>query len=412
MSITRSPQNGLVTGSALGSVTDSVSYNGFGEATSYAASFGSSNLLTELYTRDEIGRIAEKVETTSDGDTHTYDYTYDPAGRLITVTRDGSLFSTYGYDGNGNRLTGPGSASGMYDDQDRLQTYGNASYTYTANGELASKTDSTGTSSYHYDVLGSLLSVTLPNATQIDYVVDGRNRRVGKKVNGNLVQGFLYNGQLQVAAELDGAGNVVSRFVYGTKSNVPDYMLRGGNTYRIISDNLGSPRVVVDAASGAIVERVDYDEFGQILATSAGIGFLPFGFAGGLYDADTSLVRFGARDYDPMTGRWTAKDPVLFSGGDTNLYGYVLNDPINRIDPEGLGDVVPGPTGPRIRPDWMLPPKAGGADVVPLFPPPGEPIPWIPIEPFLPIIPPGAYCAAFPGQNGCPPAPDQICGAK
>ncbi|MBU1388574.1 MAG: RHS repeat-associated core domain-containing protein, partial [Proteobacteria bacterium] len=60
------------------------------------------------------------------------------------------------------------------------------------------------------------------------------------------------------------------------------------------------------------------------------------GFAGGLYDADTGLVRFGYRDYDPDTGRWTAKDPIGFSGGDTDLYGYVLNDPVNFVDPEGL----------------------------------------------------------------------------
>ena len=65
-------------------------------------------------------------------------------------------------------------------------------------------------------------------------------------------------------------------------------------------------------------------------------GFLPFAFAGGLYDADTKLVRFGARDYDPVTGRWTAKDPIRFGGRDTNLFGYVQNDPVNFVDPLGL----------------------------------------------------------------------------
>jgi RHS repeat-associated protein len=65
-------------------------------------------------------------------------------------------------------------------------------------------------------------------------------------------------------------------------------------------------------------------------------GFQPFGFAGGLYDRHTGLIRFGARDYDPETGRWTAKDPILFSGGDVNLYGYVFNDPVNLSDPNGM----------------------------------------------------------------------------
>ena len=52
---------------------------------------------------------------------------------------------------------------------------------------------------------------------------------------------------------------------------------------------------------------------------------------------DTGLVRFGARDYDPETGRWTAKDPIRFEGGQANLYVYVLNDPVNNADRTGLG---------------------------------------------------------------------------
>lgn len=46
------------------------------------------------------------------------------------------------------------------------------------------------------------------------------------------------------------------------------------------------------------------------------------------------------RDYDPEVGRWTIKDPILFVGGDTNLYGYVLADPINFIDPDGTNPVL------------------------------------------------------------------------
>ena len=61
-------------------------------------------------------------------------------------------------------------------------------------------------------------------------------------------------------------------------------------------------------------------------------GFQPFGYAGGLYDRDTKLTRFGARDYDAETGRWIQKDPIGFEGGDA----YVTNDPINWIDPSGL----------------------------------------------------------------------------
>ncbi len=166
-------------------------------------------------------------------------------------------------------------------------------------------------------------------------MIDARNRRIGKKINGQLVQGFLYLGNLNPIAELDGQGNVVSRFVYGSKSNVPDYLLKNGNTYRIISDHLGSPRLIIDIDTGVVVQKMDYDTFGNVLFDS-NPGFQPFGFAGGLYDVDTKLVRFGARDYDAQVGRWTAKDPILFAGGDSNLYGYVLNDPVNWVDVNGL----------------------------------------------------------------------------
>ena len=179
------------------------------------------------------------------------------------------------------------------------------------------------------------MSATLFDGTVIEYVVDGQNRRIGKKLNGALAQGFLYENQLRPVAELDGTGAIVARFVYSTKINVPEYIIKSGVTYRIISDHLGSPRLIVNTSTGQIIQQVDYDEFGNVVSDT-NPGFQPFGFAGGLYDKDTRLVRFGARDYDASIGRWIAKDPILFRGGDINLYGYVWNDPVNWIDPFGL----------------------------------------------------------------------------
>jgi RHS repeat-associated protein len=144
----------------------------------------------------------------------------------------------------------------------------------------------------------------------------------------------MHGSQLRPVAELDGSGAVVARFVYGTKINVPEYMIKGGTTYRLLTDHLGTVRLVLDIASGAIAQRLDFDEFGQI-TQDTNPGFQPFGFAGGLYDQHTKLTRFGARDYDAFTGRWTTKDPIRFAGGDTNLYGYVIGDPVNLVDPNG-----------------------------------------------------------------------------
>jgi RHS repeat-associated protein len=82
------------------------------------------------------------------------------------------------------------------------------------------------------------------------------------------------------------------------------------------------------------VQRIDYGPWGEVLVDTSP-GFQPFGFSGGLYSPETGLVRFGARDYDPVLARWTAKDPLLFDAGDTNLYAYVGSDPINFVDPTG-----------------------------------------------------------------------------
>jgi RHS repeat-associated protein len=94
-------------------------------------------------------------------------------------------------------------------------------------------------------------------------------------------------------------------------------------------------KIIADTAAN-VLKRIKYDSFGNIIEDTNPSFAIPFGFAGGLHDRDTGLVRFGYRDYDPDTGRWTAKDSIGFAGGDTDMYGYCLNDPVNFIDPFGL----------------------------------------------------------------------------
>jgi RHS repeat-associated protein len=333
-------KDGLITGTTLGHATDARTYDSFGEFTGLTAKYKTTTLYSVKFTRDADGRITEKTETIG-GQESVFTYTYDAAGRLIGVAENGTSISSYTYDTNSNRstaTTSSGTVNGIYDAQDRLLSYGTASYTYAANGELASQAVGSQTTTYRYDVLGNLIAATLPNGSAITYIIDAANHRVGTLVNGVLQTGFLYD-RSRVVAQLNGNNAIVSQFIYATGATAPDYMLSGGVTYRIFSDQLGSPRLVVNTSTGAITEQINYDEFGNVISDT-NPGFQPFGFAGGLYDQNTKLVRFGARDYNPAVGRWTAKDPILFAGGDTNLYGYVLTDPVNFTDARGLDNAI------------------------------------------------------------------------
>ncbi len=353
LTINSDAQNGLLTGTSIGSVSTGYSYNTYGEVTGFTAQYNTTDLFATNYTLDSLGRITTLTETI-DGVTNTFDYTYSSIGFLTQVERNDTIISQYIYDSNGNRtheitindqMTGYDTTYVVYDAQDRLLQYGNTFYGYTSNGSLRTKIVGADTTGYVYDDFGNLTNVTLPpqtgqaDGTLIDYIIDGQNRRIAKKVNGIVTNRWLYQDQLNPIAELDSSGNVVARYVYGTKINVPDYIVLGDTTLAVITDHLGSVRMLVNTANGDIVQRIDYDEFGnEILSPDSYL--LPFSFAGGHCDEDTELIRFGARDFDPVTARWNTKDPLLFGAGQANLFMYCGNDPINRLDPSGLQDFM------------------------------------------------------------------------
>jgi RHS repeat-associated protein len=359
LDLIRNTANGLLEGTGVGSLTDVWTHNQFAEPTAYSASHAGTPLFQASYGRDRLGRIETRSETAA-GTSFADTYGYALSGRLDTVHRGSALVSDYGFDDNGNRTThriGPASplrgqswpclgtlpaggdstVSGSYDAQDRMTAYGSCSYEYTRNGELTRRVDSatSSTTEYDYDEFGNLRRVVLPDTRVITYHIDGLNRRVGKSINGVRQWGLLYANQLEPVAELDAAGNVIASFVYVDRRHVPSLMLKGGQTYRIVADHLGSVRLVVNIATGAIAQRMTYDEYGNVVEDT-NPGFQPFGYAGGIYDHDTGMVRFGARDYDAVAGRWTAKDPIGFRGGLLNLYSYVGSEPINRLDVNGL----------------------------------------------------------------------------
>ncbi|WP_353572692.1 RHS repeat-associated core domain-containing protein [Candidatus Albibeggiatoa sp. nov. BB20] len=339
LTLLRDRYNGLLKGSTLDNVKTILTHTQFGELKTEVATYDGTELYRAEYSYDKLSRITQKSEVVN-GQSSVSQYQYDLTGRLIQVDVD-SVVTTYQYDGNSNRTHINGVEIASYDNQDRLLTYENQRYTHTTNGERLTKTENGETTRYHYDVSTNLTQVRLASGQTVSYIIDGQDRRVGKVVDGFLEEGYLYQGSINPIATLDRNGEVKAQFIYGSQDHVPDYMLQDGAVYRLVTDHLGSVRLVVEVSTGRIVQQLDYDAWGQVLVDT-NPGFQPFGYVGSLYESRTGLVRFGARDYDPHTGRWTAQDPILFDGGDSNLYRYVFNNPINLIDPDGLS-----PTGER-----------------------------------------------------------------
>jgi RHS repeat-associated protein len=338
LTITRRQDNGLVAGTSLGGVTTVDSYSHVGELWKRTVTYGGQTLYEATWDRDSLGRIVGLVENVQGTPrTVTYGYGNPDTGFVSAVTTNG-VTEHYAYDGNGNRLaycSGSDTSTATYDAQDRLLRYGSKRYTYTAAGRLAAAIADGDTTTYSYDALGNLIQVRLPQGGPvIAYRVDGLGRRVARLCNGVVTNRWLYGDELRPMAEVDSVGNVLTRYVYGTSSNIPEYMVRAGVTYRIVSDQIGSVRLVVNTVDGTVAQRLSYDVFGRVIEDTSP-GFQSHSFAGGLSDSATGLVRFGARDYDPCAGRWTGADPLLYRGRSTNLYGYVQNDPANWIDPEG-----------------------------------------------------------------------------
>ncbi len=326
--------------------------------------------LTMKRTFDTFGNASEFTLSTLKTDTGIYNNyytltpTYDANDRLVQITKNRKSYinntEINSTDFINNYLYPPASnnnvkeyaqqslpttqphkrtvATHSIDDQlTKLRGSINRDYQYTDDGDLKSMTNCFGTTNYDYDVFGNLKKVTLPDNKIIEYKVDSQNRRIKKLINGQIKEYYLWYDQLKLAAILDENKSPKLIYIYGPESqNTPSYVIHNNTTYKILHDpGLGSVRYVIEPTTQQIVQEIEYDEFGNMMKNS-NPDFQPILFSGGLYDFDTKLYRFGARDYDPTVGRWTSKDPIGFAGGDTNLYAYVGGNPMSYVDPSGL----------------------------------------------------------------------------
>jgi len=212
-----------------------------------------------------------------------------------------------------------------------------------------------GLNIYAYDALNRQTEVTNTAAITAEYVYDARGRRVAKIVDGTRTE-LVYDVEYRVLEERDGDGSLAAHYTYGAGMDEPLTMEQGGQTYHYHRDALGSITEVSDG-SGQIVERYEYDAYGEVtiyiydngewiaqIDSAIGNRYL---FTGREYDPESGNYYYRARIYSPALGRFLGMDPLGFEAGDYNLYRYAFNNPTTLTDPTGEFAFIP----------WLL--KAG-----------------------------------------------------
>ncbi len=290
---------------------------------------------------DPQGRIIEKTENVA-GETVKWTYTYDKAGRLAKCERNGWPVCDCWYDRAGRRACDsfPKSVEGdlrryEYDIDNRLSRAGKNSYMHDDNGFRSMWNHKGKYTLYRYSSDYRLLKGDQKDAGRtFTFRHDDEGRRIAKYCNGELVEAYEWLDFIRLAGYWS-AGQAYE-FAYRDNERTPFAMRRdGGAVAYLFHDQVGSLRVVADT-SGNVIKAIQYDPFGGIIEDSNPDFKIPLGFAGGLHDRDLGFVRFGFRDYDTYTSRWTAPDPIGDAGGDNDRYGYCLDDPVNGVDPLGL----------------------------------------------------------------------------
>jgi RHS repeat-associated protein len=219
--------------------------------------------------------------------------------------------------------------------ENRLQAAGNNGYTHDKQGMRILWNRGGNYTRYEYAPDHRLLRATREwDGTVFEFAHDEQGRRAAKFMNGELVEAYHWRDFIRLAAFHDGAHEFV--FTYRNDERTPHAMQRDdGQVFTLHHDQIGSLRAVADQG-GNVIQETLYDPFGGIIESTNPTLRIPLGFAGGLHDRDLGFVRFGWRDYDTYTGRWTAPDPLGDAGGDPDWYGYCLDDPVNGVDPLGL----------------------------------------------------------------------------
>ena len=157
------------------------------------------------------------------------------------------------------------------------------------------------------------------------FLYDGWNLLAEVRDQSSEVSANYYVWGLDISQSLQGAGGILADFRPPT-SDLHFYHYDGNGNVSSVTDS-----------NSAITARYEYDPFGRVLLADG--AYTPrFQFSSKEYDQATGLNYYGYRFYSPELGRWINRDPIEELGGE-NLYGYVVNDPLNAFDLLGLSSL-------------------------------------------------------------------------
>ncbi len=263
-------------------------------------------------------------------------FAYDNMYQLTGVT--GGSSESYTYDAVGNRLSSASVPTYTYNSSNELTGAGSTTYTYDNNGNTLTKADGTGTSIYTWDFKDHLASLQKPGPSTVTFKYDPFGRRIQK---GNSV--YLYSG-VDLIEEVDSGGTLTARYVFGPRIDEPLAAYRGAWEF-YQADGLGSI-TSLSTTAGSVSDSFVYDSFGN-MTSSSGSFTQPFRYTGREYDSETGLYFYRARYNAAEIGRFISEDPIRFGGGDTDLYNYVGQNPINYKDPSGKTKIHGNWCGPN-----------------------------------------------------------------